>query len=303
MTECERLLSEGVISESFFEPEIRCSFEVTAARKKIWAIELDLLSKLNDVCKRHDLTYFLFDGSLLGAVRHNGFIPWDDDLDVAMPRADYEKLLRLESEFSYPYFLQSPWTDKGYFYSFSKLRNSRTTFVSKQFRHERFNQGIMVDIFAIDDWRTAGNGGEIFAEINRLAYDNSTYMRMRNPDLGEADRLRCEKYNGMDPLRACERMRELGMTYSGKETNSMCRNCIGLYGYNRNVFNKDDFKSVICLDFEGRKVPVPIGYDHILTTVYGDYMKLPPLEDRDGGHSFAIVDPDTPYIEYLGKKC
>ena len=304
MTECERLLSEGVIPASFFAPETRCGFQVTTFRKKIWAIELDLLARLDDVCRRNGLTYFLFDGSLLGSVRHRGFVPWDDDLDVAMPRDDYERLLCLGSEFHQPYFLQSPWTDKGYFYSFAKLRNSNTSFVSRQFRFESFNQGIMVDIFPIDVWDSRDiRGKNIFEEINHLAYDNSTYMRMRNPYLSEADRQRVNDYVGIDPLSACAKIRDLGMSFHDSETDSLCRNSIGLYGYERHVFRKEFFASTIEMEFEGLiKAPVPIGYDHILRILYGDYMQLPPLEKRGQWHSFAIVDPDVPYVSNIMRK-
>ncbi len=91
MTECERIIEQGILPKSFFEQEERCDFLVTEKRKKIWAVLLDLLIKFDFVCKKYSLTYFLADGTLLGAARHQGFIPWDDDIDVSMPREDYEK--------------------------------------------------------------------------------------------------------------------------------------------------------------------------------------------------------------------
>lgn len=104
MTECERLVKKGFIKDSFFLPETICDFGVDENRKKIWAVELDLLNSLKEVCEKHNLRYYLFFGSLLGAVRHHGFIPWDDDLDVAMPRRDYTELLFHADEFKQPYF-------------------------------------------------------------------------------------------------------------------------------------------------------------------------------------------------------
>ena len=93
------------IQESFYNPEVRCGYEVSAKMKKIWAVELDLLAKFIDVCNKHELNYFVDGGTLLGAVRHKGFIPWDDDVDVIMPREDYDKLFEIAAqEFQYPYF-------------------------------------------------------------------------------------------------------------------------------------------------------------------------------------------------------
>ena len=111
MTECERLVAAGVFSPDFFREETRCDFLVTTERKKIWAVELDLLMQFDRVCRKHGLRYFMFVGSLLGAIRHRGFVPWDDDIDLVLPRDDYETMLKLGDEFPAPYFLQSPWTD------------------------------------------------------------------------------------------------------------------------------------------------------------------------------------------------
>ena len=94
MTECERIIKEGILPETFIKPETICDFYVDEMRKKIWAIEIDLYLELEKVCKKHNLRFYAIGGSILGAVRHNGFIPWDDDMDVCMPREDYEKLWR-----------------------------------------------------------------------------------------------------------------------------------------------------------------------------------------------------------------
>ena len=110
MTEIERIIKSGLIDENYLKEEIKCGFRITTERKKLFAVMLDLLYTFDNVCKKHDLKYFFVYGSLIGAVRHNGFIPWDDDLDVAMPREDYEKFIKLSDEFNEPYFLQIPQT-------------------------------------------------------------------------------------------------------------------------------------------------------------------------------------------------
>ena len=104
MKEIERIINQNILPESFFQEETRDGFVVTESRKKLWGILLDLLLKFDEVCKNNDLRYFLSCGSMLGAVRHKGFIPWDDDIDVCMPREDYDRLLTLSDEFRSPYF-------------------------------------------------------------------------------------------------------------------------------------------------------------------------------------------------------
>lgn len=302
MTECERFIQEKKFNSEFFREEIRNGFLVSSDRKKVWAVSLDLLMQLDKVCKKHGLTYYLFFGSLLGVVRHKGFIPWDDDIDVVMPRKDYEIFSSLGAEFPEPYFLQTPWTDPGYYYSFAKLRNSRTSFVSKMFQYEKFNQGIMIDIFPLDEWLVEdGKGEAVFNEISALAYDNSTFMRMSNPTLDENNQKRVCAYKGMNPLSACEKMRCLGMSFSGHGSEWLCQSAISVYKYSKNIFLKSDFSSTVDASFEGVPVMIPSGYDNILKTIYGDYNKLPPVGNRGCWHSGTILDPDNSYTKYVFK--
>ena len=95
MTECEIIIEKGIIPKDFLNEEEKDGFLITETRKKIWAIELDLLFEVIRVCKKYNIQYTLAGGNILGAVRHNGFIPWDDDIDVAMFRDDYERFCRV----------------------------------------------------------------------------------------------------------------------------------------------------------------------------------------------------------------
>ena len=87
-----------MINASFYKEEIRSGFLVTEKRKKVWAAELQMLEKFDEICQKHNLTYYAYYGTLLGAVRHQGFIPWDDDIDVVMFRDDYEKFQAIAPE-------------------------------------------------------------------------------------------------------------------------------------------------------------------------------------------------------------
>ena len=95
------------LKKNFYDEEIICDYVVSEEMKKIWAINLELMSVFKKVCQKHNLKFFMGFGTLLGAFRHQGFIPWDDDVDIIMPRSDFEKLKKLNNEFKEPYFLQS----------------------------------------------------------------------------------------------------------------------------------------------------------------------------------------------------
>ena len=298
MTEVERILAKGQFNESFLKAETLCDYEVDENKKKLWLVGLDLLAELDSVCRRHGLKYFLFFGSLLGAIRHNGFIPWDDDIDVAMPRDDYDKLVLYRDELKSPYFLQTPTTDEGYFFSFNKLRNSNTTNISLPFKYEHFNQGICLDIFPIDSYTTNGLE-EKFQRIKELVIDLSTYMRMRNPELDEADRQRVLSYSGRKPEETFQMIQDICLAdrYIPSETAGYISG--NVYGAKKQTFCKEYMDEVIEHSFYGLPVFIPKHYDGVLTTLYGDYMAFPPKEKRGTWHHDCIIDTDKPYHFYL----
>ena len=189
MKEYERIIKSGLVDEEFIKPEEKCGYLVTAERKKLFSVLLDMLYQFDRVCQKHGLVYFIMYGTLLGAVRHKGFIPWDDDMDVVMPREDYEKFMRLKDEFKEPLFFQTPYTDPGYFYTPIRIRNSNTTAIVEKFKYAGFNHGIWFSVFPLDNWSEA-DGRKKYSEINELVVKESTYMRISNPHLSSADQQR-----------------------------------------------------------------------------------------------------------------
>jgi len=298
MTECERLIANGTFTRDFFKPEVRCDFLVTEERKKIWAIELDLLLQLDKVCKDHKLTYFLVEGSLLGATRHTGIIPWDDDIDVGMFRRDYEILRNLSNEFNQPYFLQFPSTDIGYGFSFAKLRNSNTTGASKAFAFAPFNQGVCIDIFPFDPVNIDA-GKDAYEHIKSLNIDNSTCMRMANPYQSEQDNLRIKACSRRNIGKNLHEIETCAQQFSNQECDGIGMLTNTIYPYERHMFRKEWFLSFMKADFEGFQVSIPCGHNEILKTVYGNYMQLPDVASRGTWHSSALLDPDVPYTVAL----
>lgn len=293
VNEVKRIIENYKIDKSFLAEEMRNDFLVDSKRKKIWLIELDLLNKLNDICNKYHLQYWLVFGSLLGAVRHKGFIPWDDDLDVVMPRKDYDMLKNLSNEFLEPYFLQNEITDgmNGYYYSYMKIRNSNTSSISKNHRYQRFNMGIALDVFCLDEWDLQ-NGESRYNKIKELIIDNSNLMRKNNPNLSLDDLKRSKQYSGADPYLNLQRIEELA---KGEDEEHVCIANLTLYDYRKNIFKKEWFKATVEVPFEYMLVPIPIGYTKILETIYGDYSNLPPENERGNWHT-AEMNPDIPYM-------
>lgn len=300
MTEVERIIQKGVITEDFLKEEVRNDFLVTSERKKLWAIMLDMTVEFDKVCQRHNLKYFLWSGSMLGAVRHNGFIPWDDDIDIIMPRKDYEIFLSLGDEFQEPYFFQTPYTDPECCYSFAKIRNSRTTGIIDLFRYQNFNHGIWISILPLDNWKLEG-GEEKYEKIKSLLLDCSTFMRMKNPHLSKENlkRVKSFKERGVDPLKTYEEIFRLTGEFQNEECEYVAHDSCTIFPYSHAVYPAEDFKEQIFVDVEGFKFPIPNGYDRLLTIMYGDYMKFPPVEDRGNWHAGTTFDPDIPYKDYL----
>ena len=300
ITECERLINESLFSKDFFKEEIRDGFLVSVERKKLWAIQIDLMNKLFDVCKRHNLRVYVFSGTLLGAARHKGFIPWDDDIDVAMPREDYEKLWDYRDQFLYPYVLQYPCHDNEYFYSFAKLRNSNTTQASKSFLHRNFNMGVMVDIFPLDFWDSKSKEGfDCYRRINDLNIDNSNYMRIGYPNPSVEMQARIAQWSGRLPEENIKEIDEIAKRFANSNiADSYATITTTIYSYEKVCFEREWFSSVVELPFEGWMVPAPIGYKNILERAYGDWKSFPPMEQRGVWHMGLICDTDKPYSFY-----
>ncbi len=296
MTEAERILKKGIVNEQFLAAEEILGFWVTEKRKRLFAVLLDMLVEIDAVCKKYGLRYFLCGGSLLGAIRHKGFIPWDDDIDIEMPRKDYEKLLQLSAEFKPPYFLENPHTDPYYAYSYSRLVNDNTTAVVKPFAFQPIHHGIWISIFPVDRWLE--HDIENFKLMDRLNYENSTYMRLTNPWLDEQNMARVKRWSGRNPVEIYDEVQRIATQYHSADTPYMRRMVVTAIGFLQ-LYYAEDFSTSIPHEYEGYQFQIPVGWDRMLRIKYGDYMQLPPMEKRGNWHSTTIFDPDVPYVEFL----
>lgn len=247
-------------------------------------IELELLAELRRVCEALGLRYYLTAGTLLGAVRHGGFIPWDDDIDVAMPRKDYDRLSREAAGLFGPeYFYQDYRSEPNFPYYFSKLRRRGTAVAEPVLRAIRMEQGVYIDVFPLDRCPRGRRLPVLLFKAVEL-FDCAVLARVspefvcgyRKPYMRLLWGLLRRLPNGaIFALREGTR-RLLGL--GGKELCTIG----GHHGYPRESYRARWFASAEEMAFEGERFPVPVGWRELLTNMYGDYMTPPPEAERQG---------------------
>lgn len=281
------------------EAENRDGYVVSREMKGVWQVEMALLQRLLDVCQAHGLRVWVKGGTLLGAVRHHGYIPWDDDVDVCMMREDYDRLLRLGQEVWAPFFLQSAYSDTDYYRAHAQLRDSRTTGVRPPECFNPYNQGIFVDIFPIDGVaEDETERREILRESRRI----QRFLKTKNLHLISSGRLtlvfrklKClyqvRKQGWQTIFARCEdayrRTRIADVPYVAE---------ISFSGYDT-IMDKHIFDDTVWLDFEDMKVPAPARYDELLRLIYGDDYMTP--RQVPTCHGEVIFDTEHSYLERL----
>lgn len=252
--------------------------------KELQMAELNILKYFDKICKKNNLKYYLGSGTLLGAVRHKGFIPWDDDIDLFMPGEDYMKLYEImEKETNNNYFFQSLDTEKNYFLLWNKIRLNNTIFVEKGWEKNEINQGIFIDIFPLLEVPVKKNNEKKIGtklKIMSLLIDANLKNDGRYKHYGNIGKI-IHKIIKFIP-------QKIRNTIVKKNIRKLCLyESDGQYYFTTDTgiekkFSKSSFDDVIDLNFEDGMFPCPKGYDKYLTEMYGDYMKLPDENERNG---------------------
>lgn len=287
-----------------FKDEIRCDFLVSQKRQEIWAKELEVFEVIKGICKKHQITYYLVAGSLLGAVRHKGYIPWDDDLDVAMFREDYNKFLKYaQKELPEELFLQTPYTDPGYYYGMAKIRINNTTGI--RIRDWGcglpFHQGIFVDIFPIDsvpDGKFMRKLHSKIAHIITRIPKNAVYYETEksHSKAGKAVHSFCKLLIKIIPPIRFVALNEWWCKLYNK-TNTQQVGLISEFYYNTHfIWNRSDFDNTIDTPIEYTTGTIPAGYENILAKNYGDWKTF---VRNDSQHGEVFFDTEKSYKYYM----
>lgn len=293
---------KAILGEDFFREEVRCDYLISAEMKSVFAILIDLYLTFAELCDKYGLRYYAMSGFLLGAIRHNGFIPWDDDLDVAMPRDDYNKLMEIApKELEYPYFLRTPYTDPECFYSSIVLMNLSTSFVPKIFRNNKFKMGIPMDIFPLDycDLKT-------YDSDRALIYNHimkcSTYMKRNVKDLTDRQKSDQLLYKTTNPLYDWEQIQKIASNKAYYRSDNVAFSVLTTTDKKHLIFPSKCFKNTKKRKFESIEVIIPAEYEPLLTLLYGDYNQFPPIDQRGLKNNQIIMDPYNPFYVYTDNK-
>ncbi len=263
--------------------------------------ELDIFKHFLAVCEKLNLKYYLLGGTLLGAVRHRGFIPWEDDIDVGMPRKDYEIFVRSAQQYlPETLFVQSILSEPTFHANFAKIRNSETTFIETTAKKLKINHGIYIDIFPLDYHPDDEKEQRIFFRRNKsLQRKIATVFYIDPSSKTFISKIRTAVLKILHPNIHKFVLKREELIKSCKDGTKWANYC-GAWG-KKEIVPKEWYGDGMLLDFEGLKVNAPSHYHEWLTQVYGDYMQLPPVEKRIGHHYTEIIDVNKSYREYTEK--
>ena len=272
--------------------------------RQLKAVELKMLIAFIEICQKHQLRYFLLGGTLLGAVRHGGFIPWDDDIDVGMPRPDYEKFLQIApTELTADYFLQNHQSDPEYPQCFSKIRDSSTTFIETSCKNLHINHGVYIDIFPLDGCPEQSKIKKYYQSIKlrQIRISNSLYLPSQNLQSLAKNLIRRFTVLRYPNLKKTIRLQDEAYKKYSYDASESVANYGGAWGM-KEIMPRSYFGKGVSGTFEGITVTLPEKYDAYLTHCYGDYMTPPPPEQQVGHHYCTVVDLNQPYQKYMGYK-
>lgn len=275
------------------EEEVRDGYRISKGMKSVWAVQLEMLNYLLRVCQKYNLKIWAEGGTLLGTIRHNGYIPWDDDIDMMMLREDYDKLISVApKEFKYPYFLQSAATEKRYIRGHAQLRKSGTSAILKGDKWQNFHQGIFIDIFVFDKLPILTERDKIFKDLENKRRVMNNYMYSTFLSRYAIEYL-ISSYKilfagGLSKY--FNKFESLIIKCKNKSKSEIGDVLWTSRNYRKYMRDEDWFKETIMMPFEDMMMPVPYGYDNILKTQYGDYMKPVKAPSMHGNVIFSITE-------------
>lgn len=265
--------------------------------RKVQKVELEILDIVHKVCVENQLKYSLAYGTLIGAIRHQGFIPWDDDIDICMPREDYEKFLEIWPKYKFEdYILQNIETDEDFTQNFTKIRKNHTTFLQPKEEQYKYHKGFFIDIFPGD--RVPESKLKRQFQFFNIAV-NLLYSR------------KFKSGSSSKTISIVENTLFLFPKSFQKKYRKVAENILKKYNFNselqyvfastinaaRTYYPNDIFENLILADFEGKKFSIFKEYDTCLRIQYGDYMQLPPENERVWAHTPQMIDFHRNYEE------
>lgn len=250
--------------------------------KELKRIELEILKAIDSFCRENGLRYFLAYGTLIGAIRHQGFIPWDDDVDLWMPREDYNRFL---SEFPRQgrYVVVDPYEKKAR-HSFAKVVDTKTVKLENGVDYRFGELGVDVDVFPLDgEPADEKNFLQWYKALMKVYKKHWRYVQKKNNSLKAQIAVPLVRLINGSKVRVLKRASKLHAAYP-YEASAYVGTVESNYNSPKNRFKKEWFESQVEMQFENERFFAPVGYDEILKTMYGDYMQLPPKDKQVTHH-------------------
>lgn len=260
-------------------------------KRELQLVELEILCLFQKLCIEHKLRFFLTAGSLLGAVRHGGFIPWDDDIDVVMFRDDFDRFQKyVVPQLPQGYFYQDSSTDKNYPFYFAKLRKDETEVIEPLLEGVSIHSGVYIDIFPLDCCPKSDKLAVFYFKLMDLF---TTVLRSKSDSLFVCG---YSKWYANILFRLCGMFPKAFVVWTRETTrklvdffsksNKICT-VGGSHGYPKESYERVWFQREESRSFEGREFPVPCEWHHVLSRLYGNYMDSPEVEEQNG-HFISI---------------
>ena len=257
--------------------------------KELHSVEIELLDEFVRICDKYKLTYYLSGGTLLGAVRHNGFIPWDDDIDVSMFRKDYDKFIEIaQKELDSKYYLDAFETNKDYYLPFAKIKKNKTIFDEEESTNVIHHKGIYIDIFPLDNIKNNHKLGKIRALFVRSIVEVMFY-KLKIRSLNKVKHPALVLILSLLSKKSLMKWQKHLLTKNKNDESLYVCALAGSYAYEKELILREKFYPPKKVVFEGKEYNGMNDNDSYLSQVYGDYMKLPPKEKRVNHMPLKIV--------------
>lgn len=268
--------------------------------KEIQKSSFEILEEIDDFCNEHRITYWVAFGTLIGAIRHKGFIPWDDDLDIAMMRDEYDKFTKLwEQEYKGKLVLRTRKSTKGYEMGLARICNPNYKFISTlcsyAYGEHEEQMGTFVDVYPFDNCgSTEEEATKLIKKCQMINVEFNIYTnyRLTTHFYNLPYRFILNKILHWKKGENWDQTIDLEIAETVKRETSPEDTYVAVPAWSASTisFKKEWFEEIIEGEFEGRKVPIPKMYDQILRRQYGNYMELPPEENRKPQHDYKIYE-------------